>query len=78
MQWKAQCQYLYLSNDQGDRCNLIDENSETSSSNNLATNSGSILLQTAYTKISNLSTQKEANVCVLFEMVSQGLTSVMN
>ena len=56
-----------FSNDQGDRFNLIDENSETSNSNNLATNSGSILLQTAYTKVSNLSTQKEANVCVLFE-----------
>ena len=68
-----------FSNDQGERFNLIDENSETSSSNNLATNSGSILLQTAYTKVSNLSTQKEANVCVFFETGShRGLTSVMN
>ena len=30
--------------------------------NNLATNSASILLQTAYIKVSNFSTQKEAKV----------------
>ena len=36
-----------------------------SSSINLANNSGSILLQTAYINVSNLSTQKEAKVCVL-------------
>ena len=41
------------------------------SSNNLATNSGSILLQTAYTKVSNFSTQKEAKLCMLFDTESQ-------
>ena len=38
--------------------------------NNLATNSASILLQTAYIKVSNFSTQKEAKVCVLLDMES--------
>ena len=38
-----------------------------SSSINLANNSGSILLQTAYINVSNLSTQKEAKVCVLLD-----------
>ena len=60
-----------FSNNQGDRFNSNDENGENSSSKNLATNSGSILLQTAYTKGSNFSTQKEAKVCVLFDTGSQ-------
>ena len=51
-----------FSNNQGDRFNSNDENGGNSSSNNLATNSGSIFLQTAYTKVSNFSTQKEAKV----------------
>ena len=38
---------------------------------NLANNSGSILLQTAYINVSNLSTQKEDKVCVLFDTGSQ-------
>ena len=45
-----------FSNNQGDRFNSNDENGENSSTNNLAKNSGSILLQTAYTKVSNIST----------------------
>ena len=40
-----------ISNNQGDRFNSNDENSENSSSNDLATNLGSILSQTAYTKV---------------------------
>ena len=42
-----------------------------SSSINLANNLGSILLQTAYINVSNLSTQKENKVCVLFDTGSQ-------
>ena len=60
-----------FSNNQGDRFNSNGINSENSSSNNLATNSGSILLQTAYTKVANLSTKKEVKVCVLFDTGSQ-------
>ena len=60
-----------FSNNQGDRFNSNDEKSENSSSINLANNSGSILLQTAYINVSNLSTQKENKVCVLFDTGSQ-------
>ena len=56
-----------FSNNEGDRFNSNDENGENSSSDNLAANSGSILLQTAYTKVSKVSTQKEAKACVLFD-----------
>ena len=56
-----------FSNNQGDRFNSNDENGKNSSSNNLATNSESILLQTTYIKVSNFSTQKEAKVCVSFD-----------
>ena len=60
-----------FSNNQGDRFNSNDEKSENSSSVNLANNSGSILLQTSYINVSNLSTQKEAKVCLLFDTGSQ-------
>ena len=60
-----------FSNNQGDRFNSNDKNGENYSSNNLATNSGSILLQTVYAIVSNFSTQKESKVCVLFVTGSQ-------
>ena len=60
-----------FSNNQGDRVNSNDENGENYSSNSLATNSGSILLQTVYAIVSNFSTQKESKVCVLFVTGSQ-------
>ena len=60
-----------FSNNQGDRFNSNDEKNENSSSVNLANNSGSILLQTSYINVSNLSTQKAAKVCLLFDTGSQ-------
>ena len=59
-----------FSNNQGDRFNSDNKSGENSSTNNLATNSGSISLRTAYTKVLNFSIPKEGKVCVLFDMGS--------
>ena len=67
-----------FSNNQGDRFNSNDENGENSSSNNLATNSESILLQTAYTKFqTSIHDKKPKFVCYSIREV-KGPISVMN
>ena len=66
-----------FSNNQGDRFNSDNKSGENSSTNNLATNSGSISLRTAYTKVLNFSIPKEGKVCVLFDTEVKGPISVM-